>query len=213
LLWDPRKKNDAAATRMAAAVADDGQTFPTKALRKFVGSLTAREAPVLLDLGPVVGSNVSFFGERLGCKILIEDLFADFDRHSRNGTVPFAEVLSGRLKHEAGSVDGILCWNFFDYLDTASAKVLGSTLTRLLRPEGALLAFFCTIASADSKFVKYVIVDEDRLKQKPYSTVGRKQTALQNRDVIRVFEGLKVAESFLLKTNVREFLFRKPPAH
>jgi hypothetical protein len=27
-----------------------------------------------------------------------------------------------------------------------------------------------------------------------------------------MFEGLKVAESFLLKTNVREFLFRKPPA-
>jgi hypothetical protein len=25
-----------------------------------------------------------------------------------------------------------------------------------------------------------------------------------------MFEGLKVSESFLLKTNVREFLFRKP---
>jgi hypothetical protein len=197
---------------MAAAVADDGQTFPTKALRKFLGSLTQREAPVLLDLGPVVGSNVSFFGERLGCKILIEDLFADFERHSRNGTVPFAEVLSGRLKHEAGSVDGILCWNFFDFLDPAAAKVLGRTLTRLLRTDGALLAFFSTIAVPDSKFMKYLIVDEDRLKQKAYSPVSRKQTALQNRDVIRLFEGLKVAESFLLKTNIREFLFRKPPA-
>jgi len=213
LLWDPRKRNDAAATRTAAAVADDGQTFPTKALRKFVGSLTQREAPVLLDLGPVVGSNVSFFGERLGCKILIEDLFADLERHARNGTTPFAEVLGGRLKHEAGSVDGILCWNLFDYLDTTACQVLGRTLTRLLKPDGSLLAFFCTIASPDSKFVKYMIVDEDRLKQKPYSAVGRKQTSLQNRDVIRIFDGLKVAESFLLKTNVREFLFRKPATH
>jgi hypothetical protein len=40
--------------------------------------------------------------------------------------------------------------------------------------------------------------------------VGRKQTTFQNRDIIRIFEGLKVAESFLLKTNIREFLFRKP---
>ena len=37
--------------------------FATKALRKFLTSLTSRESPVLLDLGPVVGSNVSFFGE------------------------------------------------------------------------------------------------------------------------------------------------------
>ena len=32
----------------------------------------------------------------------------------------------------------------------------------------------------------------------------------ESRDIIRMFDGLKVAESFLLKTNVREFLFRKP---
>src|SRR4029077_16976559 len=107
-------RSDAAAT--AAALADDGLVFPTKALRKFLGTLTSRESPVLLDLGPAVGSNVTFFGERLGCKILIEDLFADLAHHPRSGA-PFAEYLAGRLKYESASVDGILCWNFFDYLD------------------------------------------------------------------------------------------------
>ena len=94
-----------------------------------------------MDLGPVVGSNVTFFGERLGCKIIVEDLFADLDRHSRNGATPFAEMLGGRLTHAPGSVDGILCWNFFDYLDPASAQVLASALTRLLRPEARCSAF------------------------------------------------------------------------
>ena len=61
----------------AAALSDEGQPFPTKALRKFLSSLVLRESPVLMDLGPVVGPNVTFFGERLGCKILLEDLFAD----------------------------------------------------------------------------------------------------------------------------------------
>ena len=66
MLWDSRNKarNDAAAP--AAALADEGQLFPTKALRKFLACLTSRESPVLMDLGPVVGSNVTFFGERLG---------------------------------------------------------------------------------------------------------------------------------------------------
>jgi hypothetical protein len=194
------------------AVLPEGQTFPTKALRKFLSSLTLREAPVILDLGPVVGPNVAFLGERLGCKLLIEDLFGDLDRHLRQGVTPFAEVLAGRLKHEASSVDGILCWNFFDYLEPAAAQVLARALTRLLRPDGAVLGFFTTVAAPDTRFAKYVIVDEDTLKQKPYTEAGKKQAALQNRDIIKLFDGLKVSESFLLKTNIREFLFRKPSA-
>ena len=63
----------------------DDPVFATKALHKFLQTLTSREMPVLLDLGPVVGSNVSFFGEQLGCKIFVEDIFADLDRHVREG--------------------------------------------------------------------------------------------------------------------------------
>jgi hypothetical protein len=210
LLWDPRGKerNDAAAP--AAALADAGQTFPTKALRKFLASLTSRESPVLMDLGPVVGSNVTFFGERLGCKIILEDLFGDLERYPKNTEIPFAQYLKTRLKHQDGSVDGILCWNFFDFLDLASAQALAASLTRLLRPDGAVLAFFTTVNVPESRFSKYMIVNEDSVKQRPYSPGGKKQTAFPNRDIIRMFDGLKVSESFLLKTNVREFLFRKP---
>lgn len=210
MLWDQRGKDRNEAAAPAAALADAGQIFPTKALRKFLSNLTSRESPVLMDLGPVVGSNVTFFGERLGCKIILEDLFGDLDRYPKNAEVPFAEYLKTRLKHEDGSVDGILCWNFFDYLDWRSAQALASALTKVLRPDGTVLAFFTTVGNADTRFSKYVIMDEDSVKQRPYSSGGKKQTSFQNRDIIRMFEGLKVAESFLLKTNVREFLFKKP---
>jgi hypothetical protein len=210
LLWDSRSKERNEAAAPAAALADAGQTFPTKALRKFLATLTSRESPVLMDLGPVVGSNVTFFGERLGCKIILEDLFADLDRYPKNSETPFAQYLRTRLKHQDGSVDGILCWNYFDYLDLPSAQALALSLTKLLRPDGTLLAFFTTIGVADTRFSKYTIITEDSVQQRPYSSPGRKQTAFPNRDIIRMFEALKVSESFLLKTNVREFLFRKP---
>ena len=211
MLWDPRGKDRNEAAAPAAALADAGQTFATKALRKFLASLTARESPVLMDLGPVVGSNVTFFGERLGCKIILEDLFGDLDRYPKNEeTPPFAEYLKTRLKHQDGSIDGILCWNFFDFLELKAGQALAASLTKLLRPEGALLAFFTTVGAADTRFSRYSIVDDDSVRQRPYSSGGRKQIAFQNRDIIRMFEGLKVSESFLLKTNIREFLFRKP---
>lgn len=210
MLWDQRGKDRNEAAAPAAALADAGQIFPTKALRKFLSNLTSRESPVLMDLGPVVGSNVTFFGERLGCKILLEDLFGDLDRYPKSADLPFAEYLKTRLKHEPGSVDGILCWNFFDYLDLPSAQALAAALTKVLRPDGTVLGFFTTVGAADTRFSKYVIMDEVSVRQRPYSTGGRKQTSFQNRDIIRMFDGLKVSESFLLKTNVREFLFRKP---
>ena len=33
---------------------------------------------------------------------------------------------------------------------------------------------------------------------------------LLNRDIIRLFAGLRVSDSFLLQNNLREILFRKP---
>ena len=82
--------------------------FATKALRKFLVSITAQESPVLLDLGPVVGSNVSFFGEQLGCKIFVEDIFADLDRHVRGEKLEaLPAFLKTRFPQAEGSVDEV----------------------------------------------------------------------------------------------------------
>jgi hypothetical protein len=209
LLWDLRNKERNEAAAAAAAVADGGSVIPPKVLRTFLAGLTSRESPVLMDLGPVVGSNVTFLGERLGCKIILEDLFGDLERYPKNSERPLAEYFKTRLKHQPGTVDGILCWNLFDFLDRGSAQALAASLIKILKTDGCLLAFFATIASTDARFSKYVITAEDSVKQKPYSSVGRKQTALQNRDIIKMFDGLFVSESFLLKSNTREILLRK----
>src|SRR5213083_195736 len=124
--------------------------FATKALRKFLTSLTANASPALLDLGPVVGSNVSFFGEQLGCKIFVEDIFADLDRHVRDGKMDgLPAFLRQRFPRPDASVDGVLCWDLIDYLDKPSAQALADELMRLLKPEGALLGFFGTAQPQD----------------------------------------------------------------
>ena len=203
------RRNDADVPQNPSAV--DDPVFATKALRKFLTCLTSRESPVLLDLGPVVGSNVSFFGEQLGCKIFVEDIYADLDRHVREGKLEaLPEFLKKRFPQEGGTVDGILCWDLVDYMDKNSAQYLATELTRLLRPDGALLGFFGTAKTHDSRYTKYVIVDEVNLKHRSYAAARGQQTVLLNRDIIRLFPGLRVSDSFLLKNNLREILFRKP---
>jgi hypothetical protein len=193
------------------SVSAEDPIFATKALRKFLTSLTSRESPVLLDLGPVVGSNVSFFGEQLGCKIFVEDIFADLDRHLRSGTLDaLPAFFKKRFPQESGSVDGILCWDLIDFMDRPAAHELAHELTRLLRPDGALLAFFANTPPRDTRYTKYVIVDEQNLKHRPYESVRGRQPILLNRDISRLFSGLRVSDSYLLKNNLREMLFRKP---
>jgi hypothetical protein len=195
----------------AAPVAAEDPVFTTKALHKFLTCLTSRESPVLLDLGPVVGSNVSFFGEQLGCKILVEDIFSDLDRHLRAQKMDaLPAFLTSRFTQASGAIDGILCWDIFDYLDRTAAQALAVQLTRILRPEGALLGFFSTSQVLDTRYTKYIIVDRINLKHRAYPSVRGRQSVLANRDIIRLFGTLRVSDSFLLKNNLREILFRKP---
>jgi methyltransferase family protein len=205
----PRRPDADPSPGPSAAIEDP--VFATKALRKFLTSLTANASPSLLDLGPVVGSNVSFFGEQLGCKIFVEDLFADLDRHIRDGKLDrLPDFLKGRFPQPTGSVDGVLCWDLIDYLDKPSAQAVATELTRVLRPEGALLGFFGNTQTLDVRYTKYIIVDEVNLKHRSYPAARGRQGILLNRDIIKLFGGLRVSDSFLLKNNLREILFRKP---
>jgi hypothetical protein len=204
------RRSDAELTP-APSTAGEAPVFATKALRKFLTSLTSRESPVLLDLGPVVGSNVSFFGEQLGCKIFVEDIYADLDRHVRGAKVDeLPAFLEKRFPQKDGAVDGILCWDMIDYLDRGAAQALAGQLTRVLRPDGALLAFFGTAQPRENRYTKYIIVDEVNLKYRTYAAARGRQAALLNRDIIKLFSGMRVSDSFLLKNNLREILFRKP---
>jgi hypothetical protein len=188
-------------------------SHPTKSLQKFLACLQAQDNPVLLDLGPVVGSNVTFFGEQLGCRIRVEDVASDIEAHIKKGTIEeLPAFFAKRFTQAAGSVDGILCWDVLDYLDRNAALALATALTRLLRTDGALLGLFSTTESRQSVYTKYVVVDPQHLRYRPYPASRPRQRALLTGDIIRMFKGLRVSDSFLMKSNVREMLFRKNPS-
>jgi hypothetical protein len=232
---------------------------PSKAFPKFLAALKTQPEPsIVIDFGPVIGNNVAFLGERLGCKLFIEDLITEIDRYKKAATAPkaaatpkgaaspkppaaatapassraasgpkpdvspkvatpaqpaaptgLAVALEARLRQEDASVDGILCWDVFDFLDKASAQTLATHIIRILRPGGAVMGFFCTAPVERAPFTKYEIVDDQSLRHRHHPGIGGSKVPLPNRDILRMFEGLVVAESFLLKNSTREMLLRK----
>jgi SAM-dependent methyltransferase len=211
-LFKRRKADDAHDADVP--VGQSGPLHASKALPKFLHALSARQQPILLDLGPVVGSNVTFFGEQLGCKIFVENIYRDIDHHVRDGKeADLPAFFASRFPEEDGSVDGVLCWDLIDYLDKPAAQALAKQIVRILRPGGVLFTMFATTTlpgTAPAEYTRYLVADEANLVYRPYPAARSRQRPWMNRDSERMFEPLRVAEQFLLKTNLREVLFRKP---
>jgi hypothetical protein len=211
--WGTRRSEDAARPheKTVTTTATNEKTLGTKAFGKFLSALSNRESPVLLDLGPVVGNNINFFGERLGCKFVVEDVYANLEKFAKeNRTSELAAFFSTRFHQADATFDGILCWDIFDYLDKQAGTELARQMTRLLKPGGALMSFFATVTQPGQEYTRFLVVDDKNLTHRTYAASRGRQPVLVNRDINRMFEGLTVWESFLLMTKTREIVFRKP---
>ena len=116
-------------------------------------------------------------------------------------------MIDTRFRHADASVDGVLCWDFFDFLDKASTQALAQQMVRMLRPGGAVMGFFCTAARTDHvPFTKYEIVDDGSLRHRVHPAESAASSASaeprHHPDVRRP----RRVRSFLLKNNIREML-------
>ena len=188
-----------------------GELVASRTLAAFLSLVFSRPVAEVVDLGPAIGSNITFLSQRIGCKIHVKDLHAELERHAREDALDrFPDFLH---RHFAGykseSIDAVLCWDLFDYLAPPAATALAGTLIQALRPGGALLAFFGGGGARGRSYTRYVIHDERHLRHHTSAGGCERQPGLQNRDILRLFQGLDVFDSVLLKSGVREFLFRK----
>ena len=189
----------------------DSSTVRTLALSRFVSYVRDQDGKNILDFGPIVGGNVDFFDQELGCRMMVEDLYNDLEAFKGPEAVEsLCRHLSDRLRHKDSSIDGILCWDLFDYLDKSSADTLVKEIGRVLRPGGSVFCMFGMEMPNNPSFTRHVIVDIGHLDYRPYDASRCKHTPWSSRDVIRLFSEFKIHETYLLKRRVREMLFRKP---
>ena len=194
----------------SASTADSPTSFPTNALPKLLSALRLHEQPRLLDLGPATGKNLTFFGEQIQCKIFIEDLFSDIDQHVIQGkTSALENFFISRFSQSNDSVDCVLAWDLFDYLEQPAKEALATQLMRIISPSGFLLTFFSGSKSHDLVYTRRIVLDESTLQNREYPGACNKKAPMLNRDIIKLFDQLQVVGQLLLRTSVREILFQK----
>ena len=201
--------------------------FSTQALSKFVAAVELKDVPVVVDLGPAVGSNVTFLGERLGCKLHVADILSNVEtwwpphRTSDIGNasewIDVAAELERRrdtqiFEHPSDFADGILCWDVFDYLDDTAAVVLAREVSRMLKPRGVTLLCHGPEKPVVTGPVQYEIVDEMTLRYRPLLMARPESRVWLSRPFTNLFESLTISHSFLLKSRMREVVLRKHPS-
>ena len=181
---------------------------------KFLSAVSNRShQPVLIDLGPVIGSNISLFNERLSCKFYIQDLFVDIETYARNQeitlTTSLAERLISRFPQQPNSCDGILCWDLFDYLDPSTSRLIATKLSELLRSNGMLYGLFSTVPTNVAYYTRFVLDTEDSLRHQIYPATPTKRKVIATRDIHLLCNKLEVTDLVLRKSATRETLFKR----
>ena len=155
---------------------------------------------------PLVGINPSttlMFTSACAATIVVKPI-------ARNAPKRSGACIATRLTQAPATIDGILCWDLFDFLDKVTGQALARKLVGLLRPGGALYGCFGTTPIELHHYTRCSFESADTLRQRPYAATPVRRTVLVTRDIIKMFDGLVVAESVLLKSSTRETLFRRP---
>jgi len=108
------------------------------------------------------------------------------------------------------SFDAIVAWDIFNYYDQAAARLVAAEVRRILRPGGLVLAYFHARRHDEPEPPgRYRILDERNVARDPLGGPLMRRTVYQNRDIEKMFTGLRIVELYFLKNGVREILMEK----
>ena len=156
------KRNDAETSSASAAQsakparapsAPAHASYQTSILKDFIASVTRKENPVVLDLGPVIGSNIEFF-LNLGIKVYMEDFLAAYSNPKysilvdEKMTLNEQQFFSENFDYADQFFDGLICWDFLSYLEPKFARIFVERISAKMKPDSLVLGFFRTQKAA-----------------------------------------------------------------
>jgi len=108
------------------------------------------------------------------------------------------------------SFDAVVAWDIYNYYDPDSARVVAAETRRILKPGGLVLSYFhARRLDVKESPGRYRILDEKRVACDPLSGRLLWRHVYQNRDIEKMFTGLRIVELYFLKTSMREILMEK----
>jgi hypothetical protein len=126
--------------------------------------------------------------------------------------LPQRTPLATSYAHADDAFDAIVGWDLFNFYDPESARRFFAETVRVLKTGGLVFAtFHARRPDAPEGPLRHRIVDESHIVTEPCASRLLSRYLYQNRDIERLFMGLKIVELYFLKHGVREMLLEKRP--
>ncbi|MEW5977434.1 MAG: hypothetical protein AB1898_16705 [Acidobacteriota bacterium] len=192
----------------------EGVSRPTSALKDFIQCITRKENPCVLDIGPVVGSNIEFF-MNYGIKIYMEDFLAAYAQPGysvfEDGKLKTNEdeFFRDNFKYAPEFFDGLICWDILSFLDPRFAKVFVEKVSPKLKSNAFVLVFFHTQQKGLVPVYKYRVAGDSILDYVPLGSEKPIQKVYQTRDVNQLFVDFESQKFYLLKHQILEVVLKK----
>jgi hypothetical protein len=164
----------------------------------------------ILDLGPARAANLEMLS-RFSCKLFIEDaheLIAAFT----NDAIADRTVLDGWLGQWSaggtGSLDVVLAWDIFNYLDPALCRSFMERLTPLLASGAHLYLTVYSQKDMPALPMQFTLLAADRMAYRPLSHATRPSPRFNQTELIRRLRDFTVVKSVLLRNGMQEYLLK-----
>jgi hypothetical protein len=171
----------------------------------FTEQVEKRQNAQVLDLGPVCGENISFFGQRVK-RLFVCDMFLRLDLAHRGG-LPLSQVWQ-HLDYPSQSFDGIMLWGLIEYLDNDEVHKLLDLCNTMLKPLGTILAVVQDEYAVASEINSYVIAEDFGVYLRPQPHLKLPWRRRHNRALLAIVAPFSPIKSFIYRDGIREILLR-----
>lgn len=227
--WFRSRRNEppAAGAGDAAAGGEAGtapEIHPSLALGELFAGLHPDRAVHVLDLGPAVGANISWFSTHFACSVEVADLYRSLPAAA--GDDP-AAALAGALATEGEAVDVVLAWDLLNYLEREQIRALCETLAPRCKPGAPLFAMLVTAREMPREPGTYLLQgeagrggDEDddggggereatSLLYRVDRSAGRPAPRYRPAEIDALSPGFEVDRNYLLRHGIQEYILRR----
>lgn len=167
----------------------------------------------ILDLGPARAANLEILS-RFRCRLFIEDVHELASTLGGGETADDKAALANWFEQWApgvspGSIDIVIAWDIFNYLNAELCKAFIDLLMPLLKP-GAYIYFLVYSQKEMSALpVPFKIISDDRLEYQPLTKATRPSPRFNQTDLKKYLPQFNVVKSVLLRNGIQEYLFKR----
>ena len=165
---------------------------------------------VVLDLGPARAANLEMLS-RFPCKLFIEDVHqvvASFHGDTASDLAVLNEWRDQWNAQDVASVDVVLAWDLFNYLDSVLCQALIERLMPLLKPNAHLYLTVYSQKDMPSLPMQFQLLAADRMEYRPLTGATRPAPRFNQTELTRRLRNFGVVRSVLLRNGMQEYLLK-----